>query len=646
LQVAADVLDDYADGVWFVDLAPVADERLVPQVVATVLGVKEEAGRPVLEALVKYVSNRKLLLILDNCEHLLHACAELASQLLRSGLYLKILTSSRQPLHIAGETTYHVPPLSVPEPQRTVTTEALTQYEAVRLFLDRAHSVQPGFQLTDMNSKSVVDICHRLDGIPFALELIAARVRALSVDEIATRLDDRFRLLTGGDRTALPRQRSMYASIEWSYDLLTTQERALLRRLAVFAGGWTLEAAEAVCAGGEVKSTDVVDLLSQLVEKSLVAITPDAGRYRLLETMRDYALEKLRASGEEEGTRTQHLIFCVALAEAAGPQLVGPQQGAWVIRLDAERENILAAHAWCARAEDGAELGLRLVHSVKHYWVYRGQLSLGHRVTVEALARRGAERRSLHRARALLNAGQACCFMGRYGEAVGYLEQCLALARELDEKGRISQALQFLGLASLGQRELAVARKYLEEALVLARQLGNKHELAAAINGIAQLHRVEGSLDAAEPLYEQVLGLAREIGDRESIAIALLNLAMVAIGRGLIDRARENLLHVLAIVEELGSQPAGQSVLEVCAGLEASLGNWEWAARFYGMAELQIRQTGLHRDPGDDAFLSPLMAKTRHAFGEIAFAKAEDSARAYTYEQAIAEARGRLQASI
>jgi predicted ATPase len=286
LQVAAEVLDDYPDGVWFVDLAPMTDERLVPQAAASVLGVKEEAGRPVLEALVKYVSDRKLLLILDNCEHLLHACAELAAQLLRSGAHLKILASSRQPLHVAAETTYHVPSLSVPEPLTTVTIEALAQYEAVRLFVDRARAAQPSFQITDTNSEAVVDICHRLDGIPLALELAAARVRALSVNEIAARLNDRFRLLTSGDRTALPRQQTLRASIDWSYDLLTNDERALLRRLAVFAGGWTLEAAEAAGANGDVNKEDVLDLLTNLVEKSLVITDADAGRYRLLETVR------------------------------------------------------------------------------------------------------------------------------------------------------------------------------------------------------------------------------------------------------------------------------------------------------------------------------------------------------------------------
>jgi predicted ATPase/class 3 adenylate cyclase len=645
LQVAASVLDGYPDGAWLVDLAPMTDESLVPQAVASVLGVKEEAGRPVIEALVKHVKDRQLLIILDNCEHLLRGCSELAKRLLQSGPHLKILASSREHLHVSGETTYPLPPLSVPDPHERISLDTVTRCEAVRLFVARAREVQPAFQINDDNARAIADVCHQLDGIPLAVELAAKLVRALSVQEIAAHLSDRFRLLTRGDHSALPRQQTMRACVDWSYNLLTDSERAMLRRLSVFAGGWTLEAAEVVGAGGNVEKADVLDLLTNLVEKSLVTIAADAERYRLLDTVRHYALEKLHSSGEEEATRTRHLIFCVALAEAAGPQLVGPQQGTWVVLLDAERENILAAHAWCDHADQGAELGLRLVHSVKHYWKYQGQLSLGYRVTVEALGRSGAQGRTLARARALLNAGQACCFMGRYGEAVEYLEQCLALARELGEKGIVSKAIQFLGMASLNQRDLVAARKYLEEALDLTNPLGDKRELAAAINALAQLHRVEGALDAAEPLYERVLRLGREVGGRELVAIALLNLAMVAIGRGAFQRARQNLLEVLAIVEETGSKPIGQSVLEVCAGLEASRGNWERAARFYGMAEMRIRQTGLHRDPGDEAFLAPLMEKARYTFGETAFAKAETSGSGCAYEQAIAEAGASLQES-
>ena len=639
LQAAAEVLDDYPDGVWFVDLAPMTDERLVPQAVASVLGVKEEAGRPVLEALVKYVSDRKLLLILDNCEHLLHACADLSVQLLQSGPNLKILATSREHLHVKGETTYPVPPLSVPDTTAKVTLEALTQFEAMRLFVERARAVQPGFQVTQTNAKTVADICQRLDGIPLAIELASARVRALSVEEIAARLSDRFGLLTRGDRTALPRQQTLRASIDWSYDLLTDYERALLRRLSVFAGGWTLEAAEAVGADGDVANTDVLDLLTNLVEKSLVTLEAEGERYRLLETIREYAQERLDEAGERDQTCAHHLAFYVALSEKAMPELLGPTQAAWVGRLDLERENLIAAHAWCDRAKDGAELGLRLVHSAKRYWLNRGLLGLRHRLTVEALARVGAQDRSLARGQALFSAGQVCCFMGRFGEAIGYLEECLLIARELNDKGRIAAALQYLGMASLGEGDLASARRHLEEGLTLAQAQGNKHELAAASNALAQLDRAEGSLETAEPLYEKCLALANELGDRETIAVALLNLAMVAVGRRSADRARTMLLEVIEIAEETGSKRVGQSVLEVCAGLASLSLEHEFAARCYGAAEAQTAQTQLQRDPADEAFLAPLIAEAQQALDAAKFATARETGRALSYEQAIGEAR-------
>jgi predicted ATPase/class 3 adenylate cyclase len=639
LQVAAGVMDDFPDGVWLVELAPLGDERLVPQAVASVLGVKEEAGRPVLEALMKYVNDRRLLVILDNCEHLVRACGEFAKQILQSGRQVKILASSREHLHVAGETTYTVPALAVPEPSSPIDLETLTQYESVRLFIDRAVSAQYGFQVTDQTVSAVIDICRRLDGIPLAIELAAVRVRALSVAEIAARLSDRFRLLTGGDRTALPRQQTLRALIDWSYDLLADQERALFRRLAVFAGGWTFEAAEAVGAGGDIKQSDVLDLLTQLVEKSLVVSETERGRYRLLETVRQYAQERLNDSGEEEQTRTRHLAFYLALAEKARPELVGPRQGAWLARLDMERENLLSAHAWAENAEGGGPMGLRLVCSVKHYWINRGFLALGQRVTVEALARPGAQERSFARCRALSDAGQLGCVMGHYGDAQRYLVESLAIAREIGDKRMVAAVLQPLGVASLGQGNLTGARRHLEEALTLARELGNKREVAAALNALAQVHRVEGALVTAEPLYANVVELARELGDRESIAIGLLNLAMVAIGQGSADRVRSKLLEVIAIVEEIGSKPAGLSALEVSAGLAALRRECAQAARFFGAAETQMGQTGLHRDPADEAFLAPLIAAARKALGPTAFAAAEAAGRALSYDQAVAEAR-------
>ena len=641
LQVAADVIDDYPDGVWFVELASLEDERLVPQAVASVLGVKEEAGRPVLEALVKYVKDRRLLLILDNCEHLVHACAELAKQLLQSGPHVKILASSREHLRLAGETIYPVPALAVPDPQEELTVAASTQYEAVRLFVDRAVAVQPSFRVTEQNAHTITDICRRLDGIPLALELAAARVRALPVEQIAARLSDRFRLLSDGDRTALPRQQTLRALIDWSYDLLAEAERALLRQLSVFAGGFALEAAEAVGSDGDVDTVDVLDLLTNLVEKSLVALDASGERYRLLDTVRQYAQERLDESGEGNQVRTRHLGFYLALAEKVMPELVGPEQGTWLSRLDLERENILAAHAWCDRAEQGADCGLRLAYAVRLYWINRGLLGLGHRVTVEALARTGAQERSLARCRGLFDAGQLSGKMGRYQEAQGYLEESLAIAREIGDKRRIAAVLQPLGLAYLGQGNLAKAREHLEEALALARELGNKRELAAAITLVAHLHRVEGDLGKAEPLYENVVALARELGDRGSIAIGLLNLAMVSIGRGSDDGARKMLLDVLVITEEIGSKVVAQGVLEASAGLAALLKEWERAARFYGAAEAQTGQTGLH-DPADEAFLAPLITKARDALGVVAFEAAESSGGALSFEEVMAEVRAWL----
>jgi non-specific serine/threonine protein kinase len=288
---------------WFVELAPLNDERLVPQAVASVLGVKEEAGRPVAEALVRHVADRRLLLVLDNCEHLVEACAALAEQLLKSGPQLRILASSREPLRVSGEATFPVPTLAVPTSQDSIAVETLRQYPAVCLFVDRATAVLPAFGLTDHNAPAVAEICRRLDGIPLAIELAAARVRALSVENIAARLNDRFDLLTGGNRTALPRQQTLRALVDWSYDLLAEKERILFRRLAVFAGGWTLEAAEAVCSGGDVGEGEVLDLLANLVDRSVVTLEPEASRYGLLQTIRQYAQERLNESGEDNAVR-------------------------------------------------------------------------------------------------------------------------------------------------------------------------------------------------------------------------------------------------------------------------------------------------------------------------------------------------------
>ncbi len=639
LQVSADVVHDYADGVWLVELAPISDGNLVPQAVATILGVKEETGRSLTEALVACARERKLLLVLDNCEHLVSACAELARQLLQAGPGVSILASSREPLNIAGETIYTVPPLSVPGVDAGNATSSIMQFEAVRLFVERAMAMEASFQYSDHYMPAIVEICRRLDGIPLALELAAARVRALSVVEIAARVNDRFRLLTSGNRTAQPRQQTLRAMIDWSYDLLNDGERMLLRRLSIFAGGWTLEAAERVGSGEGVEESEVLDLLTDLVDKSLVTIDAEGGRFGLLETVRQYADERLNQVHEGDATRTRHLHYFVGLAEAARPELDGPDQSAWLTRVDLERENLLAAHAWCDHVPEGAALGLRLVHATQPYWFIRGLMDLGHRVTVAALARPGMQTRTLERSRGLFEAGQLCGFMGRYEEAKVLLEESLAIARDLGDRFRVAKALQPLAMTASGLGDLGAARRYVEEAVDLARALGDKHELATAVNGLAQLYRVEGSLDLAEPLYVQTIGLAREIEDRETMAIGLLNLAMVWIGRGAGALACGALAEAVALARALGSKPIGQGALDVASGLAAWQDAHQHAARWFGCAQAQMLQTGLQRDPTDQAFLFPLVDRSRTALGAAAFATAERVGGTLLYDGAIEEIR-------
>ena len=640
LQVAADMLDDCADGVWFVELAPIADAQLVVQAVASVLGVKEEPDRPVLDALVKYVADRQLLVVLDNCEHLLHPCAELANTLLRAGPQLKILATSREPLHVHGEATFSLSTLPVPGPQRHVPVETLTHFGAVHLFVDRARAAQSAFRLTDENASTVVEICRQLDGIPLALELAATHVRALSVEAIAARLSDRFRLLARGDGTALPRQQTLRASIDWSYDLLTEGERALLRRLAVFAGGFSLEAAEAVGMSDSVAQFDVLLQLTHLVEKSLVETDDDRKRYRLLETVRQYALERLVEAGDGDDARNRHLRFYLALAESADRKLRDvdhAEQDLWWRRLDNELENLVAAHVWCDQADDGAQLGLRLVWSIGNFLIDASRLEFGYRLATEALARPGGSGRNLARRRVLDTAGLLGYMMGKHGDARRIAEEGLSIALELDDRRGVASTLTLLGRVSVAQGDLAGARRHLEAGLVVAQELGQNIDLSYAFQALAELYRFEGDFDAAEPLYNDSLALDRKREDREACATNLLNLAMVSIGRGFEQRARAFLREAIAIIGELNARSAGQGALDIAASLASVRGQWERAARLGGAAAAQREASGLLRDPVDEAFLAPLIAQAPAKLAPRTYKAAESAGRALSYDQAIAE---------
>ena len=617
LELAREVLDEYVDGVWFVELAPLADPQLVPQAVAQALGVKEDAGQSALQALQMFVRERRLLLVLDNCEHLAQACAELTRALLEAGAGVAILATSRERLNIRGECTYQLPPLAIPARDQAVDPENLADYAAVQLFVDRAQAVRHGFTPTRENAASIADICQRLDGIPLALELAAARVGTMSVDAIASRLSDRFRLLRQGDRTALPRQQTLRALIDWSYDLLDDEERVLFQTLSVFAGGFTLDAAEAV--GGTATEEDVTEVLSRLVDKSLVVHDASVDRYAMLETVRQYAEGLLNVEGHRYAARARHLEHYVAVAEAARAELTGAAQGAALIRLDSELENILAAHRHCDEVDGGAALDLRLVSSLMLYWIHRGKYELGRRVTVEALARPAAQAPDLDRCRALFRAGQLALLSGGYDEAVRDLRESLEIARTLGVPAAASAVLAPLAVAAIRQGRRDTAREYLAESRALAEKLDDTRNLAVALNETGQLDRLEGNLASAQANFQAALALAHELNDRESVAAALLNLAMVELSSHAPASAARILGEVLASVDEAGSRHTAQALLDVAAVLAATRLQWESAARLFLAARSLAAEIGLRVHPADEAFLAPVLRETREHVGAAAW---------------------------
>jgi non-specific serine/threonine protein kinase len=645
IKLAERVLQSFPDGVWYVDLAPLLDAERVALTVATTLGVREEKDRPIVDTLCSRLAAQRTLLVLDNCEHLTAACAALVQRLISATPGVRVLAASREGLSVPGERAVTVRSLSFPPPGSKHELRALEACEAVRLFVERAQLSVPKFSLADDTADAVAEICRRLDGIPLAIELAAARVRILSVEEIRARLDDRFRLLIGGSKTALARQQTLLATIQWSYDHLAPDQRQLLRRLSVFVGGWTLGGAVRV-AGEQLDEYAVLDLLGRLIDQSLVTTHRAEGgttRYSMLETVRQYAHDRLNEAGEGEATRNRHLEFHVALAEEAEPELLGREQSAWLARLDPELENFLAAHAWCDRAEELAEPGLRLVFSLKMYLLHRSLVALGHQVTVEALMRPGAQRRNLARCRALWAAGELSYFMGRYGEATDYVEMSLTIAREIRDKGREAEALRCLGHVLFARGNKAMARGHLQEALALSRQLADASQLSRALTGLAELHRAEGELDKAQPLYEEALALSRELGDGAGIAVSLANLAWTSISLGFGDRARGMVREGLAIAEEIGLKRLRVAHLDCSVGLAAFFSEWEYTARLYGATEALSEQMGRQREPVDEAFLAPLIQQAREALGAAGFAAAESAGRSLSYDEAIAEARSWLE---
>ena len=592
LQIAATLPDSFSGGIWFVELAPLSDPALIPQTVLTVLGLREESGRPAIEMLTQYLQSKKILLILDNCEHLIEAAAQFAETLLQTCTTLQILVSSREALGIAGEKSYPVRSLSIPKVGAPQTVETVTQFEAVRLFLDRAQAVSAGFTVSAANAAAVAQICTRLDGIPLAIELAAARVKMLKPEQIAERLDDRFRLLTGGNRTALPRQQTLRAMIDWSYDLLPEAERALLRRLSVFAGGWTLEAAETVGQGPGIDDYNVFDPLAQLVNKSLVVVV-DADdntetRYRLLETVRQYAREKLSETGEGMSVRDAHLQYFLSLAERAELELIGPRTPEWVKRLEEELDNIRAALTWSLKQD--VQVGLCLTSVLMRYWSDYTDPREDIYWLSQLLRQPAASMSNATRARALtalgyLHNSQFACLT-----AEPFAREGLALYRALGDQRGIAFALLVLGVALCSQDDFATGRPLVFESLTLYRTLGDRLGIAQVLHQLGALVDNRDS-KRTRAYLEESLGLFRELGYVAGITRTLTALGQMALWSGDFAIARIWLTEALEIYRSLGRSDM-PSVMQSLGELSLREGDYE-QARIYLEKSLSVaRESG------------------------------------------------------
>jgi non-specific serine/threonine protein kinase len=605
LRLAEQQLDRFPDGVWFVDVAPLTEPERLIETLAAVLGVRDEPGQTLAACVLAWLAPRRTLVLLDNAETQSGACTALAAQLLPACRELKLLVTTREPLGIEGETLYTVPTLGVPAASvRTAT--AADKSEAVRLFCERALQASPEFQLTDANASTVAEICRRLDGIPLALELAAARVRLLGVEQIRARLGDRFKLLA---RAGAPsRQQTVLAVIQWSWDHLLAPEQDLMRRLAVFTGGWTLERAAAVCSD-DGDEFGVLDLLTRLVERSLVVVRPaedGSVRYQFLESVWRFALEKLESHLEHEATRERHLAEYLALAEMVEANLIGERQEQTIQSLVPEKENLLAALAWCARTTDGVQRGLRLVTGVHRFWSNLGRYALGRRAITEALARDTARTPTPLRAKALARVGGFTVAMGDYDAAQPFLEESLDLCQQLGDRKGVARALAGLGVVAMCRSRLDDALRIGENSLAVYEELGEQRGVAMALHNLATIESALGRGDHGRARFESALALLRAAGDRSTEALCLPGLATAVLRGGNRAAAGERIREALLLVTQLGTPRESIFVLEATAEYLLASARPASAARVLGGVARARTTLGL-----------PLMQVEKHELDQL-----------------------------
>jgi len=647
LEVAAGVVEDFRDGAWMVELAPLTDPDLVAGEVAMVLGVRETPGVPLVDSLCVHLRSRSLLLVVDNCEHVVEAIADLASSLLRSCPGLRVLATSREALGVPGEALFPVGPLSLPDLRRLPATETLAGYEAAGLFVERARAVRRDFALDEVNAVSVAKVCYRLDGIPLAIELAAARVKALSVGQISERLEGSFALLSAGPRTRIPHHRTLRATMDWSYGLLTDEERALLRRLSVFAGGFTLEAAEAVVSGesieegrgsyGRGSNPPLLDLLTSLVDKSLVLVDEhgEGNRYRLLETVRQYGWEKLEEAGKSTEAGGHHAEYYLRLAEEAEPELKGHDQVAWLDLLEQDHDNLRAAMMHFLE-RGRIERAARLCWGLWFFWRVHGYQGEGYRYIGEVL--------ELEATISTEELAKLLCARGitSYGlEGIEGTELLWKRSAELfgqtDNRSGLALALGGLALTALARGELDRSAAFFEESLEQYQEAGDEWGISSILShrGLIALNR--GDLDGAARDFEEGLEFSRRTGDRLVRSIALHNLAWASQLQAEYERAMALYVEGLAVAAELGDESGIAYCLEGIADLISTEGQAEHKTRLYGASESILETIGapLYVQMHDRELYARTLEKLRAHLGERAFEAVWSEGRAMTTKQAM-----------
>jgi predicted ATPase len=639
IQVGAELLEEFANGVFFVALASISDPDLVASAIAQTLGIKEIGNTPITESLKQHLRGKQLLLLLDNFEQILGA-APLIAELLAASGRLKILVTSRACLHIRGEHEFPVRPLTVPDLKQLPSPEELVQYAAVELFVERARAVKPDFAVTEESASAVAEVCARLDGLPLAIELAAARAKLLSPHAMLARLENRLQLLTGGARDLPAHKQTMRKTIQWSYELLDDEEKKLFRRLAVFVGGCSLEAAESVCTGTGDLPIDVFDGLTSLVDKSLLYLKEpktDESRFLMLETIKEYGLEQLTKSGESDALQQLHAEYFLSLAEEAEPKIWGREEAAWFDQLEQEHDNLRKALEWSFTREKEAELGLKLAGTLWRFWWARGHLREGSEWLEKALSRAGSS--ATARIKALFGASWLSWLQGDFERVRLLSEECLELSREAEDKQGIARSLRGLGRVATIHRDYAGAESLFEEALPFAREAGDEIATAELLNSLGEVARYQGDYGRARALYEQSLAVNRETGNQLSEVSNLVNLGLTALAQG------DVLAASLFYKESLGVSPATGDKQGIIYGLEGMAAvctaqqELERAARLFGAAKAQREAINLSSHYDDLTPIDRAVSAARIALGKEAFAAAWAQGREMTVEQAIIFAR-------